>query len=543
MQFEPNGTVILISGVPFSSDYKDTRYFTSIAEQTTYFQTKQKYVYENCSYTRRTEQYVSVNANIEELWQYNYMMYQNETMGNKWFYAFIDRYEMKAAETTWVYFSIDVIQTWMFDLQFKECFVEREHVGVQTLGQKFYAPENVEYGTNYVTVHTDFIDYVNTNTSGSAVLLASNVDISQSFGDWDNPDLVSADGGVVHRLPTGCDYYVVCPDVYGDASIYDVFMLMKQSPWVSKGIIGMTIIPLYMLSGVNVNIIAVGGGSYSIGRIDSDSAPRAATIFNDNVFSYFDSVSQYKLLMYPYAFIEVSLQNGQTLVIKPQYLNGTNLSLSRTSVISATPEIKYTVGGYEGQGNGYDYSLTINDLPQLPIQDNSYLLSIAQQQTTTMQSANQGLFNNILGGIVSAFTGNVAGVASAVGNSLFDTQRAIYKYNQADAQSPTLSGQVGGSGFNYATEKMGVTIRWKMIASEYRNIVGDYFRKFGYQVNRLKIPNVNKMTRFDYLKTQDAKLAGSIPQDDKVKVIDIYNNGITFWHDDDIGNYNNNTGK
>lgn len=541
MQFEPNGTVILISGIPFTSDYKDTRYFATLAEQTAYFQAKRpSIVFENCSYTRSSEQYVSVDANIETLWEYNYIMYQNETMGNKWFYAFIDRLEMKAAETTWVYFTIDVIQTWMFELAFKECFIEREHIGAQSVGQKFFTPETFDYGSNYLTVHSEFVDYVNTNTSGSAVLLVSNVDLSQSFGDWTAPQLNGAEGNVVHRLPTACNYYVVCPDVYGDASIYDVFMLMQQSPWVSKGVIGMTIVPLYMLSGMPIGTIAIGDGSFSIGVINGDSAPSTTAVWSGNIFSNFEPVTQQKLLMYPYAFVEVSLQNGQTLIIKPQYLNGNTLTINRTAVLSMNPQIKYTVGNYEGQGNGYDYSLSINDLPQLPVQDSSYLLSVSQQQTGIMMGAGSSIIGGLIGNIASFLTGNIVGGVSSLANTVTDTANAIYKYNQADAQSPTLSGQFGGSGFNYATEKMGVTIRWKMIAPEFRNIGADFFRKFGYRINRLKVPSLNTMTRFNYLKTQDAKLEGTIPQDDKVRILSIYNNGITFWHDDNIGDYTNN---
>lgn len=543
MQFEPSGIVTLIKGIPFSSNYKDTRYFSSLQEQTNYFLNKpEKLVFENCSYTRQTEQYVAVDANIESLWEYNYLMFQNETMGNKWFYAFIDRYEYKAPSTTFVYFTVDVVQSWMFDAPFAQCFIEREHVGIQTVGQKFWAPENVEYGTDYVTVNQQFVDYVNTDTSGSAVLLTSTVDLSNEFGDFDNPNLIGADGGVVHRLPSGCDYYVVCPDVYGDASIYDVFNLMKQYPWVSKGIIGMTIVPLSMLQGMNIGLIGIGNGSFSIGRINGDSAPPTSTVYSGNIFTGFESVEQMKLLMYPYSFVEITLQNGQTLIVKPQYVNGTTLEVIRKSVLSIKPEVKYYLNGYTGLGDDYDFSLSMKDFPQCPVQDTSYLLSVSQTQQGTLMGLESSLISTGISGLVSLLTSNPVGLISSIGNALTGTQQALYKYNQADAQSPTLSGQIGGTYFNYATEKMGCTIRWKMISSGYRKIISDYWNKFGYQINEIKTPSPNKMSRFDYLKTLDCKLSGTIPQDDKVQLINIYDSGITFWHDDNIGDYSNNTG-
>lgn len=544
MQFEPDGTIILLKDVPFSSDYKDTRSFASASEQTTYFQSKPKRVWINCSYTRGSRSCVCVDSNIEQLWDYNYMMYQNQTMGNKWFYAFVDNYEMVAAESTFVYFSIDVVQTWMFELNFAQCFVEREHVGIQKVGDKFWVPENLEIGTDYITVHEEFIDKVDTG-AGSAVLITSTVNLGKDFGSFDNPNLVGADGGVFHQLPSGCSYYVVAPDKYGDASIYDIFNLMKDYPWVSKGIIGMTIVPIYALANIPIREIPVGGSTFYIGQINDDSIPLDATIYNQNVFSPFDAVpdNAKKLLMYPYSFIELSAQNGQTMIIKPQYLTGTQLMINRASVVSMSPEIKYYLNpGYCGLGSEYDFSISIKDFPQLPVQDTSYLLSIAQTQHDIKYNAERNLGNNVFSTIGNIVKGNGAALASGIFNAFMDTEQAIYKYNQAEVQSPTLNGQVNGTMFNYATGQMGLRLRWKMIANGYQDIISRFWNKFGYAVNILKTPSPNKMSRFDYLKTRDCKLTGSVPQDDKVKLINIYNNGITFWHDDNVGFYENNAG-
>lgn len=112
--FFPDGRVRLLEGIPWSADYRDTRYFSTIDEQTEYFLNKSSlYDAAQCSYTHVGR--VSCGINIESLWKCNYIMYQNKNMGNKWFYGFVDRLEMKAASTTWVYFHIDEMQTWMFD--------------------------------------------------------------------------------------------------------------------------------------------------------------------------------------------------------------------------------------------------------------------------------------------------------------------------------------------------------------------------------------------------------------------------------------------
>lgn len=542
MQFEPNGVVKLIRGVPWNADYKDTRYFTSLAEQTAYFAAKDSILFTDCSYTRAAEQFVSVDANIETLWPYNYLAFQNESMGNKWFYAFVTRLEMKAASTTWVYFEIDVMQTWMFEAVPEQCFIEREHVGKQVRGRKYVVDEGLSTGWEYVTVHEERVDHVSDASDSSAIILTSTIDLSADPGSFDNPNLQGAEGGVVHHLPTGCDYYVIAPDTYGDASIYDVFRIFKDYPWVTKGIIGCTFAPMYMLSGMNINLINLAGTGYSIGHINDDSAPITKTVYNQEVFQYFDSVDQMKLLMYPYSYIEISLQTGQTLIIKPQYLSGQTLQINRTAVFSSAPEVRYWIQAYAGISNEYDFSLSMGNFPQCPVQDTSYLLSVAEKVTKIDLGIGQSVFNAI-GGLVGGFmTGNVGGAISTGGNAVFDILGSLYDRTHADVQSPTLATGSGGAGFNFASGKMECVIRWKMISLEHRNILSSFFNRFGYKINETKEVHVDKMSRFDYIKTRDCHVSHGAPNDDVQKIESIYDAGITFWHDDNIGNYDNNKG-
>lgn len=542
MQFEPNGTVTLLSGVPFTPDYQHTRNFNSLSEQQQYFRSKNAITFTNCSVTRRDIMYVAVDENIEHLWQYNYLMYQNETMGNKWFYAFIEKLEIRAASTTFVYFRIDVLQTWMFEVKVKQSFIERRHPGIESIGTKYYAPENLYYGENYETVAQTTADEVRDTTDSSCVLLISNVDLSADFGTLLEPKLVGADGGVYHRLPTACNYYVVAPDKYGDASITDVFNLLKNYPWVSKGIIGMTILPNYVLDGIRVNEVAIGGSGFIVGQISSDSAPAQANVWSGNIFNAFNSVKNKKLLMYPYAFVEISAQNGTTLIIKPQYTGGGSINIMRKGMVTFNPEIKYYLTGYEGLGEGYDYSITIKDLPQLPVQDDSYLLSINQQKFMIQTDRVKNTVSSVGGIIGGLLSGNLAGAANSLTNAMIGTEQSLFKEDQVEAQSPTLNGQIGGSGFNYATGQMGIKIRWRQIPQGYRQIIDNFFTMYGYKFNALETPDPTRMSRFDYIKTKGCIAEGGAPQDDVREIMKCYDNGITFWHDDDIGNYDNNTG-
>ena len=54
---------------------------------------------------------------------------------------------------------------------------------------------------------------------------------------------------------------------------------------------------------------------------------------------------------------------------------------------------------------------------------------------------------------------------------------------------------------------------------------------FGYKTNRVKVPNITGRKTFNFVKTIDCNIDASIPQDHLNKIRNIFNSGITLWHD------------
>src|SRR5699024_914467 len=77
--------------------------------------------------------------------------YKNANYGNKWFFGFILNVEYLDARTTRVYFEIDPIQTYMFDVTFKPSYVVREHEHGNPAN---IYPESLQIGSEYETVHS-----------------------------------------------------------------------------------------------------------------------------------------------------------------------------------------------------------------------------------------------------------------------------------------------------------------------------------------------------------------------------------------------------
>ena len=68
------------------------------------------------------------------------------------------------------------------------------------------------------------------------------------------------------------------------------------------------------------------------------------------------------------------------------------------------------------------------------------------------------------------------------------------------------------------------------IKREFAEKLDKYFDLYGYTINELKSININTRPNWNYIKTQGANLLGNIPQYDLQTLKEMFDNGITFWH-------------
>ena len=126
--YQPS-TEIRIGTVPWNPSYKHVRWYPNLNAQMSGVASFMDARRTISTYTyQRLESAVDVDGNPEQYYNYNYVMFQNENFGAKWFYAFITRAEYKTANTTRLHLELDYVQTYMFDYDIKPCLVEREHV-------------------------------------------------------------------------------------------------------------------------------------------------------------------------------------------------------------------------------------------------------------------------------------------------------------------------------------------------------------------------------------------------------------------------------
>ena len=154
MYIEPNTNIRLLKNVPLDNTYQHTYYFTDKTSQSNHFLGYTKHILTEQTYQRSRLGVSRVGIKAEDLFDCNYMMFQNTNFGSKWFYAFINNVEYVNNTVSEIRFEIDVMQTWFFDYELRDSFVQREHSSTDNIGDNL-VPEGLELG-EYVSDDFDY---------------------------------------------------------------------------------------------------------------------------------------------------------------------------------------------------------------------------------------------------------------------------------------------------------------------------------------------------------------------------------------------------
>lgn len=134
-------TIYICRNVPIDKDYNHTLYFADATTQLATFRSFTKYTLYDYSYQRDEKNVIKVNILNDELYDCNYMVFQNSNYSNKWFYCFIDSTEYVSDNVAKINYTVDYMQTWYFDYETGMCMVEREHTITDNIGDNIISEE------------------------------------------------------------------------------------------------------------------------------------------------------------------------------------------------------------------------------------------------------------------------------------------------------------------------------------------------------------------------------------------------------------------
>lgn len=519
MYIEPNTTIYIIKNCPLDPTYDHTIFWNSKQEQTNYFQGIKKFTLTNQTYQRVKKGTIRVGIKAEELYDCNYVMFQNTAFGDKWFYAFINSVEYVNNITSEISFLLDVMQTWFFDYELDMCYVDREHSLTDKIGDNT-VPEGLEQGP-YVQQSGTPARLDPENALSPRIMILSTFDQS----DDTFPDYY---GAMANSMYCGLDVGFFDYDFQFNAFMEKVVKAGKAS-----GIIAVYAVPFDK-------------AAFETGYVQEFSISKNYT----DLHGY--TPKNNKLFTYPYNVLRILNDEASSDYRYEEFMES---QCTFTWLETAVPEPSITLVPRSYAGNfGLDRSrrMTLTNFPLCPYTTNVYERYLAENASSIplrMVSAELGLSRaatGMVGGMFSnLLSGDLAGTVNAGIQGIYDIQDAELKIKGINAQltdierkPPEMSGvQTGSADWNIGAKHF--VYKKMTIKPEYAKIIDDYFTMFGYATHRVKVPNRSSRPHWNYVKTVACVVTGSVPADNIRDICAIYNHGITFWKNpSEIGNYN-----
>lgn len=528
MYIAPSSNVRLLRGCPCDANYSDTLYFANQSAQFSYFSGLTKYNLTNQMYTRVDKGVFRADIPADNLWDVNYIMFQNTAFGNKWFYAFVDTIEYVNNGRSDVHFTIDAIQTWMFDYTLNQCFVEREHTLTDIIGEH-RVPENFNT-SDYVFQETHY-DVLNTDiTELWTAVQIIDVDTSEHGGLYDGiysgsvlAVFDTTDDDEIEKLGGLLQYYIQQPDAIGGMYMIPKFTLPTTFHY------NYTLPKYNPATDTNVyyNLIPL----YSAGRSVEYPLTGMALTNTDTLDGYLPKNK--KLLTYPYTFLNIDNGNDQSLQLMYEFFADIPYVHLHSNL---TPPVSIVLLPSDYMGSGSHNvnplkSISISGYPHCSWSNDTYTAWLAQNSVPMAISG----VTDMIGGIASIASGNVMGgamsMARTVGNMVSEGYRAAIASDVENGD--TKHGNVCAS-----SGLLTFHIGRMSIRAEQAKIIDQYFDMFGYSCREVKVPNTHSRPHWNYVKTIGCTINGSVPADDERTITSIYDNGIRFWkHASELGNF------
>lgn len=506
-KFTPLTVVRVLKNIDFDNSYTDVMDFDTVQAQTAFFQSKTKFTFTDLQPVRLQNK-LRLPVVADNLYDCNYIMWQNANFSQKWFYAFITNVEFININMCEVTVEIDYMQTWWHDWVSLPCFVVREHTNNDTIGANI-EEENIGYG-DYVIMERD--RFMPLDDSFYICVLKSYRE--ETDGDFS--------GGLRAGIYNGMTLLVYKPDSEGISALNTLIKLLNEKNW-QDDVISIFMCPLPLIAEPNTD---------------------RGFAFNKGITKQYTSIDGYvpknnKLFCYPYNFLYVTNLQGNSGTYRYEFFNNPNNSslcgFIGTGDCSPSGSIYIIPDYYKGVEYNYDEMLSLTGFPQCPWSSDSYKAWLAQNSSTVGMQA----LGSALG--VGALLASGGGALAVAGGALTGIGSVLTSLDRAQAQPNQSKGNTSGNGA-YIAGALNFDIYKKCITAEYARTIDDYFSLYGYASNKIKQPNIKGRASWNYVKTDGFKANGSVPFEDMAKIKQVFDRGVTFWHGDYVGDYSRSNG-
>lgn len=594
--FTPQG-IVRLGNVPFDNSYKHTvmKNWADADAMAAEFAQRLNNLYTEDTYTYiRANNSIRVNFNAEKMYWFNYCMYQNtnypDILNNvKWYYAFITDVIYINENCTELVLEIDVIHTFWFDFHLEQCYVEREHVADDTVGANIVPEPSMPLFYEYDSfVRRDMTPRWVVFQICQFPFYQFNNPTDPSAGYSDNAiGSISVSGGKYQKFISATKYLVYDLNNANSVAAMQLDMKTFNSTGAADGIQDGYVLPEYALAGYDneTHTYLLPGFKAR----DYDPAFNYRWTFNDNLPVYETDWSinrptifgtytpkNNKLFTFPYTYVELGDYSGRTQEYRFEFFNNpAQVTLKETFVST-------------GDCTAYIYPLRYQNLTSTNT-SLAFTYDFTNKISWVYSAFQNWLAQNMLGNAI-ALTLGVAGVAGGIavgvtGAAAMAEKLSLAKHAKSAAKK-SLRGSTNPSHFGgnralalaadvtQSTEEAGaLTLAGTLanidrmrhipnqsrgnisgnskfqcdLAGYYRSvvrlredsarIVDDFLSMYGYAVDRIKVPEIFSRVGWNYVKCTNSDNHGNAPMQFVSMFNDILNDGITFWHNWNVGDY------
>ena len=544
----PQSDVYLLK-VPLEIDNENQLTFANATAQYNYFSSLPSVGFDDFTYIRK-DGVLRVPDLIDNLYEYNYVMYRNEAYSDKWFYAYITGMEYMNDNVTDISIATDTFQTWQFQLNYKPTLIEREHVNDDTIG-KHTLPEDLELGEYVCNGTVTQFGIPDTGNWGDYCLV---IDVSMIENEGDGQTLSyswisghDTPSQYVNGIPSGLYHIIlgynssIVISARDVINVYDVAGLgdaIQNIYIVPKTLVGEVEDGLTLSSADTTTSPA---RTASCGGLAMPKYSSGASTLGTFTYTRPSTINGYtpknnKLFCAPFNYLNVSNNAGTTQPYRyEEFASGVSFTvegaLAPSGSIKASPNQYKSIASGE---NAFDFSINGAKLPMCAWVTDSYTNWLTQNGVNMQASAITTGFNTLAGMAGGLLLGGGVGLAGAMiagGVGLLNQATKLNaQQTSANIVPDQAKGNLNAGDVVWAKLRCRFSFVPMSIKKEYAVCIDNFFSMFGYKCNEVKVPNITGRRNWNYVKTVGCYIEADIPQDDLQQIKDLFNKGITLWH-------------
>lgn len=527
------GKCILAKNIKLDKDYKDILNYTE-SQMVTLVTNNAIATRTDCSFIRPDGNEIIIDVPYGTCLNANYIAFQNPDYNNKWFFAFIDQVKYESNGATRISFIIDECSTWFDYWHVEPCFVVREHAETDNVGDNTI-PEGLEHG-EYVS--NGFVRDENLSEKGYILQASEDYDDQQNQKAtyicgiynagrfWYFPD-----------TPNGILEFLSCISDYDNAAKGDAIQ------------------NVYVVPAILVDDKPAAGSAGRWGGMQ-------------NVKTYIINVDKQttlngytprnkKLLTSEYNFLVMDNNTGSSNKFAYELFSGNQCNFEVAGVPCCGCSIKCYPMNYKGQttfqqegiaGGKWPTCGWVNDPYTNWLTQNAVNLTVGHIEQGAKLIAGAAQIGGAMSGALSMDSASKGG--ENIGGAVKSMINEMNERYQHDIMPQTASGNINIGDLNTSFNMNKFYFIKMSIKAEFARCIDDFFDRFGYKTNRVKVPNQTGRTYWNYVQIGGAECIGysaddytSVPARSMEVINNAYRRGVTIWHDHaNIGNYSlNNT--